>query len=70
MVDHCVAAFSEYKKEEAFRYYLTDALKAKWQLNIRYADLFKPQETRTAEQIIKGISAKLNALGGVENEPV
>ena len=31
---------------------------------MRYADLFKPQEKRTAEEIIGGISTKLEELGG------
>lgn len=31
---------------------------------MRYADLWKPEEKRSAEEIIQGISDKLNALGG------
>lgn len=63
-MDHCVSAFLERKKEELYRNYVTDALKVIGNLNIRYADLFKPEETRTAEEIISGISDKLNRLGG------
>lgn len=66
MIDHCVSAFLEYRKEELYRQYVTDALKVYFKLNIRYTDLFKPQETRTPEEIIDNISAKLNRLGGVE----
>ena len=39
--------------------YVTDALKAIGNLNIRYADYFKPQETRTADEIVNGIKKKL-----------
>lgn len=31
---------------------------------MRYADLFRPEEKRTAEEIIGGISGKLEQLGG------
>jgi hypothetical protein len=43
---------------------VTDGLKVLGGLNIRYADLFKPEEKRTAEEIISGISERLNRLGG------
>lgn len=63
-MDHCVSAFLEYKKEELYRAYITDALKAMGNLNVRYMDYFKPIETRTADEIISGISGKLSNLGG------
>lgn len=67
MIDCCVSAFLQEKKKELYRVYVTDALKAQFKLNIRYADIFKPPEKRTAKEIISGISEKLNSLGG-ENE--
>ena len=70
MIDHCVSAFLERKKEELFRVYVTDALKAAYHLNIRYADLFTPPETRTEEEIISSIRGKLRKLGGDNNEPI
>ena len=51
-------------RETAYRYYVTDALRIAGGLNIRFADLFKPEETRTADEIIGGISGKLQKLGG------
>lgn len=59
MIDHCVSAFSKLQREELYQYYVTDALKVIGSLNIRFADYFKPQETRTAEEIIDGIKKKL-----------
>lgn len=65
-MDFCISAFLDKRKEELYRIYVTDALKEYLHLNIRYADLFKPKETRTAEEIIGGISDKLTRLGGNE----
>jgi hypothetical protein len=53
-----------HNRETAYRYYVTDALKFLGGLNIRFADTFKPPETRTADEIIGGISGKLQKLGG------
>ena len=64
VIDHCVSALFEYRKEELYRTYITDALKAHFRLNIRYADLLKPPETRTSEEIIDNIKGKLSRLGG------
>lgn len=64
MIDHCVSAFLEIRKEELYRAYVTDALKAIGNLNIRYMDYFKPVETRTSDEIIDNIKNKLNTLGG------
>lgn len=43
---------------------MTDGLKVLGGLNIRYADLFKPDEERSADDIISGISGQLAKLGG------
>lgn len=53
-----------YQKEHAYRIYVTDSFKLIGHLNLRYADLFKPVETRTAEEITNGIKDKLKKLGG------
>lgn len=63
MIDYCVSAFLERRKEELYRIYVTDALKAQFRLNVRYADILKPAETRTSEEIIEGIKGKLKNLG-------
>ena len=52
------------RRDEAYRIYVTDALKVIGGLNIRFADLFKPEETRTAGEIIGGIRDKLQKMGG------
>ena len=56
----------EYDRDEAYRIYVTDSLKLIGHLNIRYFDMVKPgvEETRTAEEIIDSISAKLAKAGG------
>lgn len=61
-----MSAFLEYQKEELYRIYVTDALKAAYKLNIRYKDLFAKPETRTSDEIISGIKGKLKQLGGSE----
>ena len=59
MVDHCVSAFLKSQREELYQIYVTDALKVIGNLNIRFADYFKPEEKRTADEIIDGIKKKL-----------
>ena len=44
--------------------YVTDGIKVLAGLNIRYADLFKPEEERTADEIKEHIKGKLAQLGG------
>ena len=53
-------------KAEAYRIYVTDALKIIGNLNIRYAEIVTPppEETRTADEIIQSITDKLAQLGG------
>ncbi len=58
------ARYRQFEREWAYRIYVTDGLKVLGGLNVRYADLFKPEEKRTAEEIISGISDRLNRLGG------
>jgi hypothetical protein len=49
-----------YQREEAYRIYVTDALKGYLGLNIRFYDILYPHvETRTPTAIIEGIKAKL-----------
>lgn len=58
------ARYNLYNRDLAYRIYVTDALKVLGGLNIRFADLFKPEETRTAGEIIDGIKDKLQKMGG------
>jgi hypothetical protein len=49
-----------YQREEAYRIYISDALKGFLGLNTRLYDILYPTvETRTATGIIEGIKAKL-----------
>jgi hypothetical protein len=49
-----------YQREEAYRIYVTDALKSYLGLSIRLYDILYPTvETRTPTAIIEGIKAKL-----------
>jgi hypothetical protein len=61
---YATARYNQNQREEVYRIYVTDSLKNLTGLNIRYADVFKPEETRTAEEIIDGIKGKLRQLGG------
>ena len=51
-------------RDWAYRIYITDSLKYLAGINIRYADLFVPEETRTAEEVIDNIKSKLKKMGG------
>lgn len=48
---------------------MTDAVKAMGNLQKRYIDYFKPEETRTAEEIIGNLKSGLERIGGC-NESV
>ena len=58
-----MARNEEIQREYAYRIYVTDALKASLlgRNAQRYADIFKPEDKRTSEEIIDGIR---NKLGG------
>ena len=52
-------------EEKAYRIYVTDSLKAAYNLNARYVDFLgpqKPEDTRTSEEIIDNIRMKLEAM--------
>ena len=61
---YATARYNQNQREWVYRIYVTDSLKHLAGLNIRYADVFKPEETRTADEIIDGIKDKLRQLGG------
>ena len=62
VVDHCVDEFQKNQKQEGFRIYVTDALKAMGHLDRRFIDAFKPVETRSADEIKLRITDKLKGL--------
>lgn len=52
-------------RDRMYRIYITDALKAIGNLNIRYVDFIKPSkvDTRTEQEVISDIKAKLRKMG-------
>ena len=59
---YVLARFDQESKDRAYRFYVTDALKGAFGLNARYADIYKPEETRTADEIKNSIKEKLRNL--------
>lgn len=53
-------------QDTAYRIYVTEALRGLANMNISYKDMIKPAvvETRSSEEIVTSISAKLSLLGG------
>ena len=50
-------------RERDYRNYVTDILRISFAPNsMRYVDIFKPEETRSAEDIKNQIKGKLNGL--------
>jgi len=50
-----------YQREEAYRIYVSDALRGALKLDIRLYDILYPHtDNRTAEEIIRGIKKKLS----------
>lgn len=57
---YVLSRYKLYQREEAYRIYVTDALKGYLGLNTRLYDIIYPKiETRTSESIIEGIRRKL-----------
>ena len=53
-------------QETTYRIYVTEALRGLANMNVSYIELIKPAavETRSSEEIVTSISAKLSLLGG------
>ncbi len=58
------ARWELYQRDEAYRIYVTDALKVVGHLNIRYIDYFKKTESRTGDEIIQDLKSGLARIGG------
>ena len=58
---YVLARIEQNNRDEAYRFYVTDALKALGGFDKRYADIieFKPPEKRTPDEIINNIRSKL-----------
>lgn len=72
VIDHCIAFFEKKTREQDFREYVGNALyviahnTAAWggsEMSVKYTDMYKKQETRSAEEIKNNIKQKLAALG-------
>lgn len=62
---YCEAKRKRNRAEFVYWYYITDALKVAYDLNIRWSDLIADNrkiETRTAEEIKDTIKGKLRSL--------
>lgn len=57
---YTVARYNENQREEAYRIYVTDSLKALTGASARYADLLeeKPTDTRSAKEIADDILSR------------
>lgn len=64
---YCAARYKSMVDERLYRIYVTDTLKSAFGIEKRYAEIFIPAETRTPEEIISNISAKLGQIGGEES---
>ena len=66
------ARYKQFEREWIYRMYVTDGLKVLGGLNVRYADLFLPEndDDRTADEIKLGICTKIEQLGGGPNESI
>lgn len=71
MISNCVSFFKRQSEEKAFRIYTTEMLRgiAKTmglQIEQRYLDIIEPhqqEETRTADEVISDIKAKIRKGG-------
>ena len=61
---YALARWRLFQREEAYRIYVTDSLKVYGKFDARYIDYFKPEEKRTAEDIIGKIRSGLQEIGG------
>lgn len=56
------ARYENNQRDLAYRFYVTDALKIIGGLNVHYSDFFKPEEKRSADEIINKIKDGLNKI--------
>lgn len=63
---YLLARLEDQTRERGYRIYVTDVLRVAFlnEESARYADQFKPLETRTAEEIKQNIIGKIGELNG------
>lgn len=69
-IDHCIAVFNERQQMKLYQNYITDALKAAYHLDARYADLIKPRDPRTATQIITHFRDEFEKMGETDEQSI
>lgn len=74
MIEHCISALSQFNKEKSYQLYITECLRMITEntarfgggsyMQLKYSELIepKPQDNRTADEIIQGIKTKVNNL--------
>ena len=73
VIDHCIAFFQRQQKEQDFRDYVGNALyviahntaafAGGKEMATKYTDMYKPEDTRTADEIKDSMKEKLAAFG-------
>ena len=61
---YVLARYETEYQTKTYRIYVTDALKVAFGLSERYADFLKPDDPRTAEEIVDNIKDKLREING------
>lgn len=71
MIEHCISAFLQSKKEQSYQHYMAECLRVITEntarfgggsyIQVKLQDILdpKPVENRTADEIIEGIRKKL-----------
>ena len=71
VIDHCIAFIKKQRQEQNYRDYVGNALyviahnTATWggsEMSRKYTDMYKPEDTRTAEEIKDSMKKRLGAL--------
>ena len=57
-----LSRLNEQAREREYRNYVTDVLRIGFGINLRYADMWEPVETRTADEIKESIKSKLRDI--------
>lgn len=57
-----LSRLNEQAREREYRNYVTDVLRIGFGINLRYADIWEPAETRTADEIKESIKSKLRDI--------
>lgn len=59
---YVMARLEQESRDRTYRIYMSDAMKILGRLDVRYADIIRPEEKRTAEEIKGSIMDKLQKM--------